>query len=169
MIYKYFKPSIIRSLEELKKAYKELAKLWHPDITGRDTNKEMAQINEEYENLFEMVKNVKFNHKEKTFYENPEETKEQANDFINIINKLVKIANIEIMIIGSWLWITGNTFPIKEELKEMSFSYSKNKKAWYLHYEEFKKTSKKNLSLEEIKHIFDVQYFANEEKQLFIA
>ncbi len=39
------------NLEIIKKKYRELAMRYHPDITGRDTNKEMAEINKAYEYL----------------------------------------------------------------------------------------------------------------------
>lgn len=168
MKLKYFSTNI-RTLEELKKEYKKLAKMYHPDITGKDTNKEMAEINSEYEELFEMVKNVKFNHQEKTFYESKEETTETPNDFINIINILIKMANIDIMICGSWLWVTGKTYPIKETLKENNFKFSKNKNAWYLHFDNFKKKSKNALSLDEIKEIFGHEYYQNEKNQFLLA
>ena len=168
MKLKYFS-SNIRTLEELKKEYKKLAKMYHPDITGRDTNAEMSQINAEYEELFEMVKNVKFNHQDKTFYESKEETTEKANDFINIINILIKVANIEIVICGSWLWVSGKTYPIKETLKENNFNYSKNKNAWYLHFDNFKKKSRKSLSLDEIKEYFGSEYYQNEKNQFLLA
>lgn len=33
--------------------------------------------------------------------------------------------------VGTWLWISGNTKPIKEDLKQIGFKWSKNKSAWY--------------------------------------
>ena len=32
---------------------------------------------------------------------------------------------------GSWLWVTRNSFPIKDILKSLGFRYSANKMAWY--------------------------------------
>ena len=33
--------------------------------------------------------------------------------------------------LGSWLWISGNTFPHREELKRAGCRWSKSKKLWY--------------------------------------
>ncbi len=49
---------------------------------------------------------------------------------INNIKEL-KRTDIKIEKIGSWFWVTGNTFVIKEQLKELGFFYSGNKKAWF--------------------------------------
>ena len=42
-------------LDIIKKKYRELAMRFHPDITGRDTNKEMAEINNAYEYLIRNI------------------------------------------------------------------------------------------------------------------
>ncbi len=157
-----------RTLEELKKEYKQLAKKYHPDITGRDTNKEMAEINNEYQYLFDFLKNMKFNHQTNDFYESDTETKEQANEFINIINAFIKYQDIDIMVCGSWLWITGKTYPLRNELKKYNLRFSSNKKAWYIHYDEFKKRSKTVLSLDEIKNIYGAEYFKDTNKKTLL-
>lgn len=43
----------VTTLEELKRVYKKLALKYHPDMGG--TDKEMAQINNEYEALFDKL------------------------------------------------------------------------------------------------------------------
>lgn len=163
---KYFKNC--NSLEELKKEYKRLAKLYHPDITRKDTNKEMADINNEYQSLFENLKNVKFSRINKQYYESKEPNRETAAEFINIIDKLIKIKNIDVMICGTWLWVTGETFAIKKLLKELNFCYYSGKKAWAVHYDDFKKRTKRTLSLEEIETIFETQKFTSENEQLLL-
>jgi hypothetical protein len=37
--------------------------------------------------------------------------------------------NIEIC--GSWIWVSGNTYTYKEQLKESGYHYSRSKKMWY--------------------------------------
>ena len=56
----------VTTLEELKRVYKKLALKYHPDMGG--TDKEMAQINNEYEALFDKLKNTHKN-KEGEYYQ----------------------------------------------------------------------------------------------------
>ena len=50
---------------------------------------------------------------------------------MKIINELIKYDDINIDIIGSWLWVGGNTYAIKDELKLLGFKWSKGKSKWY--------------------------------------
>ena len=111
------------SLEDLKKAYRKLSLKFHPDCGG--TNAQMVELNNLYESMFEKLKNVHVDGKA------PKESTETSADFIKIINELIKYDNINIDIIGSWLWVSGETYPIKDELKKLGFKWSKGKSKWY--------------------------------------
>ena len=139
------------TLEDLKKQYKKLAIENHPDRGGR--TEDMQAINAEYDRLFESLKNT---HRSATgeTYTSKTETTETPEQFRAIIEKLINLDGINIEICGSWLWITGNTFTHKEELKKLHFKYSKNKNAWYYHEPGYRKSSKKNFTLEDIREMF---------------
>ena len=72
----------------------------------------------------------------------------------NLINALINLDGINIELCGSWLWITGNTKEHKEVLKGLHFRWSKSKLAWYYHTEDYKKSSKKTYSLDEIRDLY---------------
>ena len=147
---KYF--NNISNLNELRSEYKKLIKEYHPDNGG---SVEITQeINNEYEILFNQLKN-----KSETDTNNQTS---QASDNFNyesdsilrdIINKIINY-NIDIEIIGSWLWVTGDTYSIKDELKSLKFQWSGKRKAWYFHSEPYKKRTKKILSLDEIRNYY---------------
>ena len=139
------------TLEELKKEYKKLAIKNHPDMGG--STEAMQEINAEYERLFATLKDT---HRSATgeTYTAKEATTETPEQFITIIDKLIHLDGIAIEICGSWIWVTGNTFTHKEELKKLSFRYSKNKNAWYYHEPGYRKHSKKNFSLDDIRDMF---------------
>lgn len=143
-----------QTLEELKKQYKKLAMKYHPDLGGDTAT--MQEINNEYDSLFEQLKNTHTNAKGET-YTTTVETKEAPEEFRNIINVLIALKGINIEVCGSWLWITGNTREYKEIFKSLKFRWSKSKQAWYYHTSDYRKKSKKTYSLNEIRDLYGSQ------------
>lgn len=140
---KYFKN--IRTLEELRKEYKKLLKQFHPDNGGSE--EATKEINLEYEKLFEMLKNTS-NQKEKEQYNN-----EMDAAFRDILNQIIDL-DIDIEVIGSWVWVSGNTYAIKETLKRLGFNWINKRKMWAWHSEPFSKKRNSNKSLEELRSYY---------------
>lgn len=149
----------IRTLEELKREYKKLVLKHHPDVGGNE--EEMKQINAVYDVLFERVKNIHEAADGKTY---KKETNENASEYRSIIEALVRLAGIKIEIVGSWLWVTGNTYPNRSALRNLKFQFSKPKKAWYYHKEQYHKTSKKSFTLEELRNFYGSETVATNEE-----
>lgn len=120
----YFKEC--RTIEDVKRAFKEYAKQLHPDCGGDP--EEFKAMMQEYHKVFEMLKNVHVNAAGETYEQESTETPEQ---FAAIIETLIHLQGIVIEIIGSWVWVSGATFPYREQLKEVGFTWSKSKKSWY--------------------------------------
>lgn len=152
---KWFNP-VPRTLEELKKQYRTLAMKHHPDCGGNTAD--MQSINAEYDILFEQLKTVHTTATGDTYTANTDETPEQ---FKNIINRLIVLEGISIEIIGSWVWVTGNTYQHKEVIKSLMFRWSNSKKAWYFHGDNYHKTSKKTFTLDEIRDLYGSQTITN--------
>lgn len=142
----------IKTLEELKKEYRKLMLKWHPDRNlnnQEEATKNSKIINNEYDYLFEKVKNNRQNEKGEFYYK---ETNENINQYKDIIDKLMKYDFINIDIIGSWLWVSGKTYEIKNILKELNFKFSKKKTAWYFHFEDWKSSGLHFGDLESLKN-----------------
>ncbi len=69
-----------------------------------------------------------------------------------ILQKIITFDGIEIEIAGQWIWVSGNTYIYKKELKETGFKWASQKKQWYFHTETFHKRSHKQLSMDEIRN-----------------
>lgn len=145
-----------QTLEELKKQYKKLAFENHPDRGGNaDT---MKKINIEYDELFKKLKNVHKNAKGETY---ETKTAEPPEMFKNIIEKIIMFNGVEIEMIGAWIWLTGNTYPHREQLKELKFRFSNSKKAWYFHNDGYIRKTKKRYTLDEIRDLYGVEKIKN--------
>lgn len=146
----------VETLEELKQVYKKLALKHHPDCGGDEEI--MKALNNEYDELFEKLKNTHKN-KEGEFYE--KETEETPEEFRDIIFKLLalRMEKVEIEVIGCFLWVSGDTKPYKDELGKngLGLKWSKNKTAWYLSPKGYRRFSKKSTSLDDIRGMYGSQ------------
>ena len=147
----------VNDLQELRKQYKELLKIHHPDNGGSVSD--MQEINAEYDRLFKLLKNKHESKQTKTDgtktdfnsnYWNYEEDKAIRE----MLQKIIHFTNITIEICGSWIWISGNTYQYKTELKEIGFKWASQKKQWYWHSESFRKKGKKTLSMDDIRSYY---------------
>ena len=155
---KYFKD--VNTLEELRRQYRDLLRKYHPDNANGSTQA-TQEINAEYDKLFKVLKN---RHESKSADNKESNTKTDFNanmyDWENdkalreTLQKIINFNGIEITICGQWLWVSGNTYSYKKELKEIGFKWASQKKMWFWHSENFRKKSRKTLSMEEIQNYY---------------
>ena len=158
-----------KTAEELKKAYRTWAKKLHPDLGGNAEEFKVMQA--EYERMWERLKNVHKTAEGKT-YTAKTETTEAPQEFINIINVLIRLEGVNVEICGSWIWASGNTMTHKDTLKSLGFKWAYKKRAWYYHTEPYRKRSHRELTLDEIRDMFGSQSYttkAEEERKLTAA
>ncbi|MCL2220803.1 MAG: molecular chaperone DnaJ [Oscillospiraceae bacterium] len=161
----YFTP-IPTTLDELKALYRKLAMKHHPDRGGND--EAMKLINNEYDKLFEQTKNCHRNAKGETY---TRETAEAPEHFRNIVLSLIRLNmdGVDIELIGSFLWLSGNTKQYKDEIKNLGFKWSKNKLSWYLAPDGYRKRSRKDFSMADIRHMYGSRGVNAEEKAAITA
>ena len=155
-----------KTAEELKKAYRTWAKKLHPDLGGNAEEFKVMQA--EYERMWERLKNVHKTAEGKT-YTAKTETTAAPQEFINIINVLIRLEGVNVEICGSWIWASGNTMTHKDTLKSLGFKWAYKKRAWYYHTEPYRKRSHRELTLDEIRDMFGSQSYttkAEEERKL---
>lgn len=127
---KYFEN--LSTMEIVKKQYRKLAMKYHPDRGGSEEI--FKEINNEYEEALNIAKNNELrktkSKKEEDFIKNQYKN---SSNFRGIMDKLIQLVNINIEICGTWLYITGNTYPVKDYLKsEFGAFWSKSKKCWII-------------------------------------
>ena len=125
----------VEGINEAKKIYKTLAKKLHPDMEGGSEDA-FKILNAVYTDLIE----------HKIYFSNDFRIDLELEKIISLI---LHFENITIELIGSWVWVSGDTKEIKEKLKELGFKWAMKKKMWY--YGEMKSKNPTPKSMEEIK------------------
>ena len=138
----------VEGINEAKKIYKTLAKKLHPDIRGSE--EDFKILNEIYNNLIE----------HKIYFSNSSKFDIELEKIISLI---LHFENINIELVGSWIWVSGDTKEIKEKLKEIGFKWASKKKMWY--YGEMKAKNPNPKSMEEIKTKYGSETLKSNEKK----
>lgn len=135
--FKYLNPEQFETLEQAKKAYHELCKQFHPDKHDKSEqayyNQIMQQINVEYQECMRIISirhSVNGNESERQSA-SQSETKEESKAFVTALSAIIALDGLEIEICGKWIWVSGDTFPHKETLKQAGFKWSNKKRMWY--------------------------------------
>ena len=130
-----------KNLDEVKRRYKELALKHHPD-RGGDT-RIMQAVNNEYDAI---RKNPFFK-----FWKEKEESQQDYVQFPDIISKIIGFKDITIELCGNWLWISGNTYKHRKELKQYGFLFADKKKLWYWRPNDYKSANQEPKSMQYIR------------------
>ena len=138
----------VEGINEAKKIYKNLAKKLHPDVGGSE--EEFKILNAVYTDLIE----------HKIYFSNDIKIDIELEKIISLI---LHFENITIELIGSWVWVSGDTREIKEKLKEIGFKWASKKKMWF--YGEMKGRNPQEKSMEEIKSKYGSETLKSKEKK----
>lgn len=135
-----------KTLDEAKSLYFDLAKKLHPDMGG--SSESFQNLNSQFHSF-----------KPSTEKFSGEFEKWMPENYIKIVESLMRISGITITICGSWIWLGGETKAVKEEIKaipafELGFNrgFSKDKSMWYFSPVGYRKKSKRELSFDEIQN-----------------
>jgi curved DNA-binding protein CbpA len=139
------------SADEIRLNYKRLMMKHHPDRQG---NEEIAKlINVAYELLTEM----QYDGSNGRIEESDEFITRTDDDELNVVLSMVTgLEGLFVELVGTWIWVSGNTFPHKEILKELGFKWASKKMMWSWHKETDKCRSYKNQTMDEVKRKYGV-------------
>jgi len=152
MNYKHFK--IVADLNDLKEQYRQLCKMYHPDLGGDTAT--MQEVNNEYE---KRLKSGFFNAE----MQDKKSSVEIEKGLRDVIQKVAVFKKASIEICGKWLWITGETWRYKKLLKEYGFLWSRNKTAWYWRQEQYKGKWRGSSTLDQIRSKYGSSQIRNKE------
>jgi hypothetical protein len=144
-----FDITAIKDLDTLKKQYIKLSKKYHPDAGG--TTIQFQQLQNEYNILLnKILNNSQLNQSQK------QNEKDLDLAIREIVDTLVNIDGLNVELIGKWLWISGNTYPVKTILKQAGLTFIKKEGNPFWVYKGVESTSRGQSSMEEIRKKYGV-------------
>jgi curved DNA-binding protein CbpA len=116
------------TVEDIKVEYRKLVKEYHPDLHRGEEDvytEHMKRINNEFEWL------VTGAYRAESGEKYSRETEESILNLQAILDQIIALPGVEIEICGTWIWVSGDTYPVKDRLKAAGFLFSGQKKMWY--------------------------------------
>ncbi|WP_313182796.1 hypothetical protein [Lacrimispora sp.] len=95
---------------------------YHPD-NPTDSTEATQAINEEYDSLFKELKDRHDNRSNgnRTDYDNMKYDFAEDERIKEVLRQVISFVGINIECVGAWIWIDGNTYGYKAELKALGF------------------------------------------------
>lgn len=135
---RYFIPTP-QTQEEAKAQYRKLAQTHHPDKGGNTAT--MQVINAEYAEILASLTHTAERRRQAAAHAEGKQTNADYIDLDEVAEilraKIEEILNlnmvdVEIEIIGLWIWLTGNTKPYKDQLGKdgLKLHWRHQKQAW---------------------------------------
>lgn len=117
----------------VKSIYRKLAKENHPDKHGPTFIPIMQAINAAYHAKLESLNGqtrIGSDGKEHT-YRYTYAREQEVVDQLSRLDACPDLADLEIEIIGCWIWVRGDTKPRKETLKQVGCIFHSKRECWY--------------------------------------
>jgi len=158
-----------QSVEEIKGVYRKLCMQHHPDRGGNTET--MQEINQQYKEALKAA-----NGQTMTGTDGAEHTYHYDADIeqavMDKISELLALNMnaVEIALIGTWIWILGNTKPFKAELgkKGLGCYWHAKRKCWYWHEGKYRSRSA-DCDLSEIAKKYGFKTFKQENTQAVLS
>lgn len=125
---KYFRN--VKTIEDLKKAYRKYAMELHPDHGGNEA--EFVAMDDEYNKILDLMKKGKWtvSNEDDADTTTAEEIK-IAEEFRNAVKAVLHCDGVIIDMVGCWLWLSGNTYQHRATISAAGYHWSKSHKMWF--------------------------------------
>ena len=118
------------TVEQIKSTYRQWAFKLHPDHGG--DLEQMKELNLQYERTLKNANgqtSVDSEGKEHVYRYN----ESIENELVEILFQLLslKMQDVDLLLIGSWVWVVGDTKPHKDQLKNLKCRWHSQRSCWY--------------------------------------
>lgn len=146
------------TMKDIKSAYRRMAQKFHPDINATD-GEMMKLVNLAYEHLLATAWAWESSKSWRDWEQADPEEPSLLDEMQKIFDKLERLPDIRVEMIGEWLWVFGNTDKYAIRFVGIGLRYSMKRGAWYWHPKDFwirrrSNRKEKNLSVDDMRSIF---------------
>lgn len=140
--------------DEARAEYRTLAKANHPDLGGDTAT--MQRINDAYHALLSSWNGREFatganSTREAYTYRYDQATEQEVMDKLDeLLRTIPAEAAVDFTIVGSWIWVTGDTKPVKDALKAAGCNWHSKRVCWYWRPDGYRSSYAKSRSLQDI-------------------
>ena len=114
------------TVNEVKALFRNLAKTMHPDKGG--TTEGMQELNAQYQAALKACDGQSDGTRSYSYDEEGETLiAEMIAQFFSVLDD----KGVELLLVGTWLWISGDTKPHKDTIKALGFRWSPRRKMWF--------------------------------------
>jgi len=126
--------------ELIKAIYRKLCSLYHPDRNPAGLEM-MKMVNEAYAVLKDSSGTV----------DPDSQTTNYGEDINTALQAIINLDGILIEVAGTWVWVSGDTKPHKDILKEAGFKWAMKKKMWFYRPEDSISKGRGKYSIDDIR------------------
>jgi hypothetical protein len=143
--------------ELTKAAYRKACAKYHPDRNPAGLEM-MQMVNQAYDAVRDYTGGT----------ETTTETINYGDDIANALNAIMGY-DLHIEVCGSWVWVSGDTRPAKEILKENDFKWAPKKCMWFYRPEGERSYSRGTKSIDDIRMVYGSQRVQPQQRQKLSA
>ena len=148
------------SVDELKKEFRRLVFIHHPDKGGNV--KTMQELNAEFTSRLSYLTN-RASQSDASY--NVQGEVNIGERYREVIEKIIHLPRIEIEICGSWIWVGGDTKPVSPTLKAAGLFWSSNKQKWYWRPSTQASVRRRQMPISWIRHHYGSAFIQQEPAQ----
>ncbi len=151
----------LKTVEEIKIRYRDLAKQYHPDLGGDAET--MKTINGQYHDALKACNGQIADERAYNYKADIEQ------ELMDKLSELLKLKQLEVILIGYWIWVTGDTKPFRIALKDADLIWHPKRKCWYYKPKSWRRSYSSQGSLYDLARKYGYRDFKNSEQDALPA